>query len=135
MLLAQGPSPVPLASPWVVAPIAGLVILGLTAHLAKVWRHERIAIRRRLRGTNALFMLAGTLAGAYGLAGVAPAAGQRFVFAWTITMALAGAVVIVALADAMVTLRLRRMAEAVLRSRLRDDLKRADPPRGGDDDA
>ena len=132
IFLAQGPSPVPLASPWLVAPIAGVAILALTGHLAMVWRRERFAIRRRLRATNAVFMLGGTLSCAYGLAGVAPSSGQSFVLAWTITMAMAGAVVIVAMADAMVTLRVRRMADAVLRKRLNEELDGAQRE-GGED--
>jgi hypothetical protein len=81
---------------------------------------------------NGVLMLAATLAGAYGLAGVAPVAGQPFVIAWTLTMALAGAIVIVAVADAMLTLRLRRLADAALRTKLKDQVSEA-TPRGGDD--
>lgn len=120
--MGQGPSAVPIAPAWLVSLIAGALILIVLGHMSLVVRRERIAVRRRLRVFNGALMLAGVLAGAYGLAGVAPASGQPFVLAWTLTMALAGAVVIVAMADMVVTLRLRRLAQELLRKRLHADV-------------
>lgn len=118
-MILTTPSPVPLISPWIAAPVAGAIILGLVWHLAALSHRERIPIRRRLRQINAGVMIATTLAAAYGLAGVAPAEGTTYVLTWSLVFALAGCIVILAIVDVFVTLRLRRLAEAELRRRLR----------------
>lgn len=105
---------------WFVAPVAGLGMLVLAAHILALHRSPQPASRRRLRTASGMVMLLTLPLLAYAFAVATPARPGAFVTAWTAVGAMLALVTVLATADMMNSLRLHRRAVRELRARLRE---------------
>lgn len=111
-----------LVAPWVVLPLAGVVLLITAAHVASQQRADVPAKRRRLRTASGLLMMLVTTLLAWALAvqpvpesAASPAARHEFALMWLLILGLTVLVVLLALMDAVHTLRLGLEARRALR--------------------
>ncbi len=104
-VLAEGP----LASSSVVFPFAMVVLVILAVHASVLYRTEMPLSRKRIRIANAALMLFTTPVIAYGFGWADPATDRRpFVVTWTLIAGLVVLILMLALFDAVNTLRLQR---------------------------
>ncbi|MCC6285769.1 MAG: hypothetical protein IT439_10830 [Phycisphaerales bacterium] len=109
-------NPAPLAPAWVAFPMGILTMLVLLAHGASLREAPMPESRRRIRSANAVLMMCAVPLLTYALAVVTPANAKAFVIAWTSVVCILGLILLLALADVLNTLRLRRREVARLRA-------------------
>lgn len=117
-MLATGP----LLSPWIVFPIAAIVMFAIALHVEALRRAAMPPSRKRLRLANAWIMLAAAplIAFGFGAAGASGIGGAwGFVLAWTAVFILMGAVLALAVLDMLNTLRLARRQRRDLAEHMR----------------
>lgn len=112
----------PLLPWWFVIPVAALAVIVLTIHLLVLNAAAIDPKRRRIRMANNLLMILVTPLIAYGFAVVPVSNARVFMLIWTLVPGLLLIVVMLALADALHTLRLHRRARRELRARFREGL-------------
>lgn len=107
---------------WFVIPLAALAVVVLTIHLLVLNAAVMDPRRRRIRMANNLLMIFLTPLIAYGFAVVPVSNARAFMIIWTLVPGLLLIVVMLALADALHSLRLHRQARRNLRARFRQGL-------------
>ncbi len=99
-------------SPWIAVPAAAATLAVVGAHLAVLRDAPIPPSRKRIRTVNGWLMLLLTPTLAYATSVAEPAAGQGrqrvFVFAWLVVLGLLALVVMLALVDAVNSVRLHR---------------------------
>lgn len=105
----------PLAPAWLIVPIGSVVILLIAAHVGALRRAEMPESRRRIREANGLLMLCGVPLATYALCMASPSDSRAFLLSWTACVGLVGLVLLLAVIDAVNTLRLHWAARAALR--------------------
>lgn len=105
MILAAA-STDPIAPLWLVGPLAVLAMLAIAAHVLLLWQAEIPPSRRRIRLFNGVVMLFGTPIAAYAFGVVTPAQQAMFQFAWLLTAGLLLIVLLLAILDALNSIRL-----------------------------
>ncbi len=98
----------PLLTPWVVMPIAAVLLIVIGAHLNALASAPMPASRRRIRVVNGWLMLLTTPLTAYAFAMATPSNARLFVLIWLAVVGLIGIVVMLALIDLLNTQRLYR---------------------------
>jgi hypothetical protein len=109
----------PLIPWWFVAPVATVALLMLTAHLLALNAAAVEPRRKRIRSANNVLMMVLTPLLAYGFGVVRPSEARMFVLVWTVIPALLLMVIMLALADALHSVRLHRESRRSLRATFR----------------
>lgn len=120
----------PLAPAWLVLPLACLALLATAAHVVALRDAPRGALpesRRRIRIATGWVILITVPLTAYAFGIAQPAKAGVYLMVWMMVTALLGAILILAMLDALNTVRLHRAAAG----RLRRDFQRLSE---GDDD-
>ena len=116
--LAQGP----LAPAWVVLPLAGIALVATAAHILALREAPRGALpesRRRIRIATGWVILVTIPLTAYAFGIAQPAKTGTYLMVWMAVMALLGAILLLAMLDAINTVRLHRLATRRLREQFR----------------
>lgn len=115
--LANGP----IASAWLVMPLAGVALLVVAGHILLLLRADMPASRRRIRIASGLLMMFTLPIGAFACGIADPVLSQRaFALAWMLTAGLVTLVLALAVLDMLNTWRLHRLELRELRQRLRE---------------
>lgn len=131
---------VAMVSPWLAIPIAALGMLLVAGYTLSIQRQSVPPARRRLRtamGVLYIFILAAL---AFGISIASPADRRTFVLCWMLVVGLVAVSVLLAAADALVTVRSaladraadarrasQELAEALLKARERDGQRGGQP--------
>lgn len=108
----------PILSPWFVIPLAAATLLFLAGHLKAMQIAEMPESRRRIRTVNGLLMMFVTPLVAY-LFGIVTADDERmFLLSGTAVVSLLFMIILLALLDALNTVRIARREQRELRRRL-----------------
>lgn len=115
---------------WITIPVAGVTLLVVAAHIIAMHLSSMDSRRRRLRTVAGVLTMLITALLAYAV-GVAPATPEHgspsearlFVVLWTTIVGLLGALVILALLDALSTLRHANLSSRRLRKQFREQLR------------
>jgi hypothetical protein len=119
LVLAQGP----LAPGWLVLPLAGVALIATASHIIVLREAPPGALpesRRRIRLATSWVIMAAIPLTAYAFGIARPSAVGAYIGVWMVVVALLGAVLLLAMLDALNTMRLYRAAQR----RLRDELRR-----------
>ncbi|HMN40764.1 MAG TPA: hypothetical protein PKE29_07935 [Phycisphaerales bacterium] len=126
---------------WVVIPIAGVVLVVTARHVLRVETSGLDPVRRRVRIANGLLMMLVTTLLAYALglapevkdAASHPGEAKAFIAVWVGILGLLGVVVVLAVIDAVGTvragMRMRRQLRGETR-RMMGATRSGEPPRG-----
>lgn len=95
----------PLAPLWLIAPLAVLAMLAIAGHVLLLWKAHIPASRRRIRLVNGVVMLFATPIAVYAFGIVTPAQASLFQFAWLMTAGLLLIILLLAILDALNSLR------------------------------
>lgn len=104
----------PLLTPWVVMPIAGVLLIVIGAHLNALAAAPMPASRRRIRVVNGWLMLLTTPLAAYAFAMATPSNTRLYVLVWLAVVGLIGIIVMLAVMDMLNTQRLYRTVQREL---------------------
>lgn len=121
MVLSQSAGP--LAPAWVVLPLAAVALLATAAHIIALREAPRGALpesRRRIRIATGWVIIIAIPLTAYAFGIATPARAGNYLLVWMAVVALLGAIVMLAVLDALNTLRLHRIAARRLRREFRD---------------
>jgi len=127
-LLAQS-SFTPIASLWLVGPLAIITLLLLAGHVHLTARICQPDSRRRIRMANGMLMMMLVPLATFALTLVAPTQQRIFVIAWMLVAGLITIILMLALMDASNTMRLHTTARRELRAMLREQLLAKDAAR------
>lgn len=126
---------------WVVIPIAGVVLVVTARHVLRVETSGLDPVRRRVRIANGLLMMLVTTLLAYALglapevndAAAHPGEAKAFIAVWVGILGLLGVVVVLAVIDAVGTVRAGMRMRRELRGetrRMMGATRSGEPPRG-----
>ena len=118
LILAQGS----LAPPWLVLPLAGIALLATATHIILLREAPKGSLpesRRRIRIVTGWVIMFAIPLTAYAFGIARPAAAGTYLIVWMAVVALIGAVLMLAMLDALNTVRLHRMASRQLRREFR----------------
>lgn len=121
----------PLAPLWLVAPMALLAMLAVASHVLLLWSSTMHPSRRRIRLFNGLIMLVAIPIATYAFGIVTPAHAGLFQFAWLLTAGLLLIILLLAILDALNSLRLHALETRRILRKARPDPK----PPGADTEA
>lgn len=135
----------PMLTPWIVMPIAAVLLIVIGTHLNSLASAPMPASRRRIRVVNGWLMLLTTPLAAYAFAMAAPSNTRLFVLVWLAVVGLIGIIVMLALMDLLNTQRLYRGVRRELNREIKGlqseavanaqgNTRPADEPREGADD-
>lgn len=140
-LLAAGP----MVSPWIAIPMAAVCLVLVAGYTLAIQRDDMPLIRRKIRTALGVLHMFVVASFAYGISIADPADRKAFVVCWMLVVGLVGFSVVLALADAAVTVKLavrerkeeaqraaEELADAVLKARQaeRDGAGGPTPPHG-----
>lgn len=145
MIASLAESSGPLLTPWVVMPIAAVLLIVIGAHLNALASASMPASRRRIRVVNGWLMLLTTPLTAYAFALATPSNARLFVLIWLAVVGLIGIIVMLAVIDLLNTQRLYRGVRRELdreitglrqevAATVRSDVESGPGPREGADD-
>jgi len=115
----------PFLPAWAVLPVAGLVMLFVAGHVLAIndARAEVPTRRRRIRTANGVILMWVCALVAYGTSILDPSDARRFVLTWSAVTALVGVAVLLALFDALNTIRMHARARKEIRRELRESIE------------
>lgn len=109
----------PLLTPWIVMPVAGVLLIAIGAHLNALASAPMPASRRRIRVVNGWLMLLTTPLAAYAFAMATPSNTRLFVLIWLAVVGLIGIIVMLAVMDLLNTQRLYRSVQRELKQEIK----------------
>jgi len=110
----------PILPVWLVAPMAGVTMLVLAAHVASLRSTPMPHSRKRIRTANGVLMMFATPMLAFVFGAATPSEADEFVIGWTIVSVMLSMILMLAVLDMLNTARLHR---AELRRIRREALK------------
>jgi len=128
-------NPDPIASPWIVFPIAIVLLIAVAGHMIALRELPAGRVpesRRRIRIATGWVIMFTIPLSAYGFAIASTAEPNIFVFVWTAVVLLIGCILVLAMIDMFNSARINRQQSEQLNSELGRILKGKDPERADD---
>lgn len=122
-VVVMGQASGPLAPAWLVLPLAAVALLATAAHIIALREAPKGALpesRRRIRIATGWVIIVAIPLTAYAFGIATPSRAGNYLLVWMMVVALLGAILVLAMLDALNTARLHRVASRRLRREFRE---------------